>query len=142
LGVEGYVSKARGAMDLFLEQATAMLDSPEETTDARLEELYEEFRRAMVNCYAVFGQHAFRKWPEGTERLYPINRPLFESWSCALSQYNTDDLARRKDDIVSLAREHMTSDRNYNDAITSSTGGVPKVRLRFEIAAEVARAGL
>lgn len=142
LGVEGYVSKAKGAMDLFLELATAMLDSPEEVSDARLEELYEKFRRAMVNCYTVFGDHAFRKWPVGTERLYPINRPLFESWSFVLGQYDTDDLARRKDQIVLQARERMTSSREYNDAITSSTGGVAKVRLRFEVAADAARAGL
>jgi hypothetical protein len=141
LGVEGYVSKARGAMDLFLELATAMLDSREQVPEERLEALYEEFRRAMVNCYTVFGDHAFRKWPEDTNRLYPINRPLFESWSFVLGQYDTDDLARRKDQIVFQARELMTYSREYNDAITSSTNAVAKVRLRFEKADGIARAG-
>ena len=96
----------------------------------------------MVNCYVVFAEHTFRKWPYNTDRLSPINRPLFESWSYVLGQYTETDLARRKEAIVAEARALMTSSREYNDAITSSTGGVTKVRLRFDMAEQAARAGL
>ena len=142
MGVEGYLSRARGSMDLFLEIATAMLDDPDEIPDAELQYLYDLFCSAMVNCFTVFGEHAFRKWPQGTERLLPINRPLFESWSFVLGQYDNSDLVRRKSDIVEQARDLMTNSREYNDAITSSTGGVTKVRLRFAMAEEASQAGL
>lgn len=129
-------------MDAFLEIATGMLDDPEQVPDAILENLYNEFRTAMVNCYTIFEDHAFRKWPLNTDRLLPINRPLFESWSYVLGRYDNADLERRKDAIVNEARGLMTADREYIDAITSSTGGVTKVRLRFDKAAEAGRAGL
>ena len=140
--VEGYISRTRGSMDTFLEIATGMLDDPDQVPDADLPELYDKFCSAMVNCYAVFAEHAFRKWPYNSDRLSPINRPLFESWSYVLGQYTETDLARRKEAIVAAARALMTSSREYNDAITSSTGGVTKVRLRFDMAEQAARAGL
>ena len=142
LGVEGYAKRTGGAMDTFLEIATGMLDDPDQVTNEQLTNLFEGFRMAMVNCYEVFGEHAFRKWPYGTERLFPINRPLFESWSFVLGQYSQADLAYRKDSIVQDARSEMTSNREYNDAITSSTGGVTKVRLRFRVAEQVVGASL
>lgn len=142
MGVEGYVSRARGSMDAFLEIATGMLDDPEQVTDRELADLYKKFSSAMVKCYTVFGGHAFRKWPYTTDRLSPINRPLFESWSYVLGQYSEADLTRRKDSIVAETRALMTNSREYNDAITSSTGSVAKVRLRFDKAEQAARAGL
>jgi hypothetical protein len=142
LGVEGYLSGTRGSMNVFLENATNMLDDPEQISEPELARLYDRFCGAMVNCYSVFGKHAFRKWPIGTNRLYPINRPLFESWSYVLGQYSESDLVRRKDAIVGQARELMTSSREYNDAITSSTGGASNVRLRFDAAEQASRAGL
>ncbi len=142
LGVEGYAGRGRGSMDVFLEIATLMLDDPEQITDSELETLYQKFCSAMLNCYTVFGNNAFRKWPFGVTRLLPINRPLFESWSYALGQYRENDLMHRKEAIVERARNLMTNSREYNDAITSSTGGIAKVKLRFDAAEQAARDGL
>jgi hypothetical protein len=119
-----------------------MLDDPRQVTDIEMEDLYAKFCSAMTNCYRVFGEHAFRKWPYNTDRLSPVNRPLFESWSYALGQYSEVDLTRRKDEIVAEARALMTANREYNDSITSSTGGITKVRLRFASAEQAAQAGL
>jgi hypothetical protein len=59
-----------------------------------------------------------------------------------LGQYTESDLVHRKEAIVAEARTLMTSSREYNDAITSSTGGVTKVRLRFDMAKQAAQVGL
>jgi hypothetical protein len=142
MGVDGYVNRTRGSMDVFLEMATAMLDDPANVSDDQMVVLYDKFRSAMVNSYAVFGEHAFRKWPYGLSRLLPINRPLFESWSYVLGRYDESDLINRKDAIVAQTRELMTSSRDYNDAITSSTGGTVKVRLRFNETERASQAGL
>jgi Protein of unknown function DUF262 len=140
-GVEGYVKE--GSMDSHLETTTAMLDDPRRVLDYQLEELHTAFRNAMKNSYAVFGEHAFRKWPFGsTGHRNPINRPLFECWSCALASVPFDDLRRRRDDIVSAARQLMTTNRDYVDAITTSTGDSRKVRLRFELTEAAAKAGI
>ncbi len=93
----------------------------------------------MIKSYEVFGEHAFRKWPRGVNVRNPINRPLFESWSYVLGRYDLADLKRRKNLIVTAARDLMTDDRSYIDAITTSTGDPRKVRLRFDRAAQTAQ---
>lgn len=139
-GVEGYAKD--GSMDAFLETAIRQLDDPEATPDERLEELYASFQTAMINSYEVFGEHAFRKWPRNSDRLNPINRPLFESWSYILKQYERTDLRSRKAAVIAAARDLMTEDVGYLDAISASTGDPKKVALRFQRAEQAARAGL
>jgi hypothetical protein len=138
-GVEGYAE--HGSMDPFLEDVTMRLDDPAAVSDTILEELYEAFMRAMRNCYEVFGDHAFRKWPRGSDRKNPINRSLFDCWSHELADIPTDHLLHNKNKIVDTARRLMTENRDYVDAITSSTGDVQKVRLRFRCTAAAAEAG-
>lgn len=129
------------AMDPFLERATELLDDEQKVSGTQLDELVEQFRLAMVNAYEIFGDHAFRKWPHGSEWLSPINRPLFETWSIVLSRYETADVVARRKDILAVAREWMTNDQDYTAAITSSTGDPRKVRYRFDRTTAAAEAG-
>ncbi|MEU5833292.1 DUF262 domain-containing protein [Streptomyces diacarni] len=140
LGLDAYLE--RPAMDRFLERATAALDDPTAVPDEKVEELYEAFRTAMANARLVFGDHTFRKWPWGSEGRNPINRALFETWSVALTRYRTADLERRREAIIEAARERMTHDIDYLDAITSSTADRRRVVYRFDTAAQDAQAGL
>jgi hypothetical protein len=140
LGVEGYVQS--GSIDAFLETMTALLDDPAKMPDQALGQLFEDFRTAMAKSYSLFGEHAFRKWPTGMTGRCPINRPLFEAWSVVLSGFDDEDLRNRKEAIVQAARDLMTDDRQYIDAITASTGSLAKVRLRFARTESAARAGL
>lgn len=141
LGMDAYLERFR-AMDPFLERTTGLLDDELEVSGTRLDELANQFRLAMINSYEVFGAHAFRKWPHGIEWLSPINRPLFETWSVILSQYETVNITARKKKIETIAREWMTNDQDYISAITSSTGDPRKVRYRFERTKVAAEAGL
>ncbi|MFJ8019739.1 DUF262 domain-containing protein [Streptomyces sp. NPDC096311] len=139
MDVEGYVEQA--AMDPFLQRATRLLDSDDEVDDDKASRLMADFSKAMTNARLVFGDHAFRKWPEGVSWRNPINRPLFESWSLTLARYDPEDLERRKDAIVAEARSLMTRDIYYLDAITSSTGDVSRVVYRFRATAKAAEVG-
>ncbi|MFG2565093.1 DUF262 domain-containing protein [Streptomyces sp. NPDC048567] len=136
MGTEGYAEYP--AMDRFLQRTTAMLDNEKEATDTRVRDLMAAFRKAMVNARLVFGDQAFRKWPNGSYGRNPINRALFETWSIALAEYEAADLEQRRDAIVTSARKLMTSDYLYLDSITSSTGDVRRVLFRFEAAARIA----
>ncbi|HET8684254.1 MAG TPA: DUF262 domain-containing protein [Micromonosporaceae bacterium] len=140
LSVEGYINE--GSMDAFLESTTELLDDPRRVPDDRLRELFDSFRRAMLNCHTVFGDHAFRKWPRGASARNPINRPLFETWSTVLSRFEHPDVQERRELVVTAARDLMTHNRFYIDAISISTGDPKKVRLRFELTEQAARAGL
>ncbi|MFE3552426.1 DUF262 domain-containing protein [Streptomyces kronopolitis] len=139
MGMDAYME--RPAMDLFLERATELLDSPKELPDAAVKNLHRAFRTAMSNAHLVFGDHTFRKWPEGVTSRNPINRALFETWSIALAHYGPADLERRRTAIVSAARNRMTNDISYLDAITSSTSDRRRVEYRFQAAAEDAGVG-
>lgn len=139
LGPDGYARDA--AMDTFLQRTTSMLDNPRAVSGERKDDLVAEFRAAMKKAYLVFADHAFRKWPYGVDGRNPINRALFEAWSIVLNRYEEEDLVARKSAIVAAARELMTGDHRYLEAITASTGDVRRVRYRFDATAEAAEAG-
>jgi hypothetical protein len=127
LGPDSY----RGAMDPYLDEAAAWIDDPGRTSPEDLDLLAADFKRAMGWANAVFGQHAFRKWPIGTDRLFPLNRPLFESWAVAFAEAERAGISIDAQRIVDGARALMTDDQEYVDAISSSTGGTAKVRYRL-----------
>ncbi|MET8408594.1 DUF262 domain-containing protein [Streptomyces sp. NPDC005195] len=141
-GIEAY--QERPIMEQFLMDATEMLDDPKQVPDEQVAALEAAFERAMTHAYLVFGEHAFRKWPEGDEYRRPINRAMFESWSMALADpgHKTADLRRRRTAIVKAARERMTVDVSYLNAITSSTADRFRVDYRFKAAVADAGAGL
>ncbi|MET9656215.1 DUF262 domain-containing protein [Streptomyces sp. NPDC006510] len=136
MGADGYAKYA--AMDPFLQRTTTMLDNEKDVTRARVEDLMTAFRKAMVNARLVFGDQAFRKWPLRQSGRNPINRALFEAWSITLAEHEAADLERRREEIVAFARELMTHDYRYLEAITSSTGDVRRVMYRFEATARIA----
>jgi hypothetical protein len=70
--------------------------------------------------------------------VHPLNRALFESWAVALAGHDRADLQAHKQAIVHEARRRMRDDRAYMDAITTATGDPAKVKLRFQVAQQIA----
>ena len=132
--------KQVASLDSFLLDFTRRVDrapaSRPALTDAEIDVLISDFDRAMFNAALVFGNKAFRKHRMGAERRGPINRALFESWAVALADYQPDDLAAKKNQIVDEARQRM-SDYDYNSSITQGTGDISTIRLRFEVSREI-----
>jgi hypothetical protein len=135
-GPEGYLEP----MDEFLWSVTEKLDNPEQLSDEQLVALEADFARGLRNASAVFGQHAFRKWPREIGRLLPFNRALFESWTVVLSRYDESSVADHADSLREAARDAMTEDDAYISAVTASTGDRRRVRLRFARADELVKA--
>jgi hypothetical protein len=122
-----------GTLERLLGWASVRLDDPSILTDAALERLLADFHRSMTNAFLLFGLHAFRKWPITSDRLSPINRALFESWGVVLADYSAAQLDPVSDQIVSKARQAMTSDHDYISAVSTSTSDTRKVRQRFAV---------
>jgi hypothetical protein len=124
-------------IDAFLNHCMIELNQ----SDADTEGLDKRFRRAMVDCYRIFSDLAFRKQKRGSPRRYPINRALFEVWSAnieALLPEDVDRLEARKIDL----RERFLSlldDPGFAAAISYGTGDPQKVRLRFSMVNEIIR---
>ena len=117
------------SFDEFLGFVTKRLDDP---AAENVEILRDDFVRGMQNSYAVFKDQAFRKWPWNSTRRSPINRALFESWGTVLADYDETDVQRGSDDLVERARNMMSADQDFFDAISGSTGDVRNVRTRLQ----------
>lgn len=133
LGLEAY----RGAMDPYLDEAAAWIDDPDRTTDEDLDALERDFVGAMLMARSVFGSHAFRKWPFWTDGRLPLNRPLFESWAFVFAEALHLETPVDRAAVLTGARELMTNDQVYADAISTSTGSARKVKYRFDRAREL-----
>lgn len=128
---------AVGSLERLLDEAVAKIDDPTRVSEADLDLLFEDFERSMQKAYALFGKHAFRKWPIGSMYRSPINRALFESWSVTLVDVDENFLIKHRDEIVKGARQAMTTDYLYINAISSSTGDPARVNKRFAVARQL-----
>ena len=126
-------TKYDGDFDGFLNKAMVNINT---LSDQELENLQQQFERAMIIAINLFGRDAFRKrYAEWTPRQ-PINKPLFESWSVNFNQLDDEEievLENRKDLLKERFIKLMNNpDRKFNEAISLATGDPKKVRLRFE----------
>jgi hypothetical protein len=126
-----------GTLESLLDWAVKRLDDPSDLSDLYLESLFQDFESAMSNAMLLFGPHAFRKWPDNTESLNPINRALFESWSVTLANQDPDRLEAARDDLVFQARWAMTTDLDYIASISAATSSPSRVRTRFEVPRDI-----
>ncbi len=129
-GPEGY--SRTDSLESFLLSATQSLDNKYETDDLALGEIRSAFERGLTLAHEVFGGHAFRKWPKGVDQLAPINRALFETWTVELARADKAVVRENAEKIQELARHGMASDSKYIASVSSGTGDVRSVQVRFE----------
>ena len=129
-GPEGYESS--DSLESFLLRVTKSLDDASKIDDLTLVDIRNAFERGLSLAHEVFGKYAFRKWPKGIDRLVPINRALFETWAVELARADQSVVRESAEKIVDLARHGMDSDSDYINSISSATGGVRSVQMRFE----------
>ncbi len=117
-------------LDSFLTDITKQIDSGK-LNDQQLMQLESDFSRAMENARRLFGDHAFRKWDNHTQRLNPFNRALFDTWSVLLADYQWEQLKDHKSEIVTSSRQLMTANFVFLNAITTSTNMASRINARF-----------
>lgn len=123
-------------LDAFLNQCMIELN---ELPATDLNDLDARFRRAMVDCYRLFGDHAFRKQKRGSAKRSPVNRALFEVWSASVESLSAADVQRLEAKREDLRECFLTllEDSGFEAAITYGTGDSRKVRLRFSRIEEI-----
>lgn len=117
-------------LDSFLNQCMSDLNRQ---TDADIANLSVRFKRAMVDCFRIFGDRAFRKITLGNTRRHPINRALFEVWASAIESLASDEVDRlvsRKDQLISRFVA-LLADSDFAASISYGTGDPQKVQRRF-----------
>lgn len=121
--------RQHSSMDDFLNQASQMLDDISPEASAQME---SDFANAMRNTITIFGPHSFRKWSRRSNRLSPFNRALFDVWSVLLVAYDINQITLAAPQIVSAARDLMTTDDAFNASISAGTSDARKVDTRFQ----------
>jgi hypothetical protein len=116
--------------DAFLYNSMKIIN---ELSDAEIDSLKKQFKRAMRAAKDIFGEDAFRKRYHQNDRRKPINKSLFESWSVnlnSLSDEQLDIVLGRKYQVQQKFMELMHN-RDFEQAISQGTGDVAKVERRF-----------
>lgn len=127
LDIDSYTNKDE--MDGFLARAlTHMNQQPEEL----LIRLSSEFRNAMRNNLAVFGEHAFRKHRPAQERRGVLNASLWDVMSTGLSRIPEGQVLAHKDELQARFYALMGDDP-FIASITYGPNSANQVRHRFDV---------
>lgn len=123
-------------LDAFLNQCMIELN---ELPSSDLQDLAARFKRAMVDCYRLFGDQAFRKQKRGNPRRSPVNRALFEVWSASVDSLSLSDVQRLETKRTDLRERFLSAldESDFEAAITYGTGDPRKVRVRFSKIEEI-----
>lgn len=126
------------SLDAHLGNAMRRLN---EMSAERREALEEDFLHAMRTAARLFGQYAFRKrYSIDDEKLKPINRPLFETWSIELARCSAEQrelLVERRYEVQERFIALLGDDPEFEKAVSLSTGTAQRIRKRFAAVREL-----
>lgn len=92
------------------------------------------FDRAMAAATGIFGNDAFRKRYDADAGRNPISKALFEAWSvtlAALDDVEITKLVERTHEVRQAFIDLMVNDRDFEVAVSYSTGSPGRVHKRF-----------
>ena len=98
------------------------------------EKIKKSFVSSMKLAKDVFGDYAFRKVFDLSERRRPINKALFEVWSAELSRLTENErliLKTRGEKLFNNFIKLMQTDDVFVASITSATGDKTRVSYRY-----------
>lgn len=131
LSVENYGTKEYGIdIDSYMNRAMAEVYRK---TEAELDIIKTDFKKAMILSFKIFGNEAFRKILGAYDRLPPINKALFDSLStqfALLSDNNADKLLLNSDFFKTLLSEELVKNNEFFAAVSSATGDKNRVLIR------------
>lgn len=124
---------SRDDLDSFLNDRMQQINRLGEETPQVLNEIRDDFRRAMIAAKRIFGDRAFRKHIVDSNRRLPVSKALFEVWTVNLDKLcwsQIDLLVERKGQLMGKFTNLM-DDNEFMSAISSSTGDSNRVHSRF-----------
>ena len=99
------------------------------------ESLSVDFRKAMRAAADIFGDSAFRRASRMQGRRGRINKALFGAWSVGLARRSPkeiDILVRNRERVRETFTTLLEDDREFERAISSSTGTPNRVQKQFQ----------
>ncbi len=126
-GMEGFL-RAR-SLDDFLNETTQQLDDLDQ--DAR-RSAAKAFTATMDLAYKIFGERTFRKWPLEDEKLFPINKAIFEALATVLKDQDYSRILDNSGKIISQFRMLCQYDFPFIRSVSQSTSDPVNVFERHE----------
>ncbi|MCC3434072.1 MAG: DUF262 domain-containing protein [Oscillatoriales cyanobacterium] len=120
--------------NLFLSKALSKINN---MSEPELKVIENNFIKAMVAAWKIFGKNAFRKISQHQTKMFPINKALFEVWSVnlsLLSDEQLDILKQQKEQLIEKFRNYVDSDRDF---LTSISQAAEKIEYRFMIIEQI-----
>ncbi|MEQ8222101.1 MAG: DUF262 domain-containing protein [Candidatus Eremiobacterota bacterium] len=99
------------------------------------EQLKADFKKSLRTAWNIFGNDAFRKRYDKSDKRKPVNKALFETWNVALCKLEEDELEtviERKDILKEEFINLLNTDKDFERSITSGTGDKKQVEKRFK----------
>lgn len=109
------------------------------------ESLSMDFRKAMRAAADIFGENAFRRVSRTQDRRGRINKALFGAWSVGLARRSPEEieiLVRNRDRVREAFITLLEDDREFERAISSSTGTPNRVQNQFQAVQQLIEGGL
>jgi hypothetical protein len=126
LGEELYPGDNR--MDEFLAESLRQMNKMSESA---LADLANRFQPSMKNNRIVFGEYAFRKPAEGTNRQNPLNVAIFDVFSVYLARYSEQEAKEKSSQIIQVFKRLMADD-NFYKAISGGTTTKRRIVNKFK----------
>lgn len=119
-------------LDGFLNVAMQRING---LSEQELRRYRADFERAMETASAVFGDDAFRKRYDANSPRNPISKALLEVWSVTFAELNDEQralLIAGRDAVRTEFINLMLNDRDFEVAVSYSTGSPGRVHKRFQ----------
>ena len=116
------------------------MDRLNEMSDSERQAIAEQFAKAMRAAFRIFDDDAFRKRYRMEDNRRPVSKALFETWSVQLARCSPEDitsLVRKKKSVRNAFVSVLNNNREFDRAISYSTGTPARVRLRFRAIKEL-----
>lgn len=124
------IAEYKGSIELYLN--TAMDYINKNYNEKYSENVERMFKEVLKTSWTIFDKYSFRRMPD-MEKRRPISKALFETWTCILAHYPTEDLNKLIRNKRILLEEYMIMCKDDKEFIESiGSGKVYSVKKRFE----------
>lgn len=125
--LKGYTNYDTPNIDTFLNSGMELLEKSD------IQDITQNFRKALQLAVDIFGTDAFRRRTDKTAQRNPINKAYFEVITVCFAKINEEDeqLLRQNSELFKDNLIELMTCEQYSDSLSGGTGTKDRVNIRF-----------